>query len=91
MEEIEIGVKQCKLIKAIVENAKKIVHKECDFLYLELKWTKLEDTLDRTWNTLEKELKEISVYDYVFLELVQVLTVPQDRVKPTISSGGRSH
>ena len=70
MEEIEIGVKQCKLIKAIVENAKKIVHKECDFLYLELKWTKLEDTLDRTCNTLEKELKEISVYDYVFLKLV---------------------
>ena len=39
MKEIGIGVKQCKLFKVFVENVKRIVHKECDFLYPDLKWT----------------------------------------------------
>ena len=56
-----------------------IVHKKCVFQskdsYPELKQTEFADVLDRSWDTVEKQLEEISDYNYVFPGLVGVLAV----------------
>ena len=58
---------------------KEIVHKMCDFQfkdsYPEPRQTEFVDVLDRSWDTVEKQIEEMSEYNYVFPGLVGVLAV----------------
>ena len=58
---------------------KEIVHKKCDFQfkdsYPEPKQTEFTNVLDRSWDTVEKQMEEISEYNYMFPGLVGVLAV----------------
>ena len=58
---------------------KEIVQKKCDFQfkdsYPEPKQTEFTNVLDRSWDTVEKQMEEISEYNYMFPGLVGVLAV----------------
>ena len=58
---------------------KEIVHKKCDLQlkdsYPVSKQTEFVDILDRSWDTVEKQIEEMSEYNYVFPGLVGVLAV----------------
>ncbi len=53
---------------------KKIVHKKCVFQskdsYPEPKQTEFVDVLNRSWDTVEKQLEEMSEHNYVFPALM---------------------
>ena len=58
---------------------KEIVHKKCDFQFKDSypvsKQTEFVNILDRSWDTVEKQIEEMSEYNYVFPGLVGVLAV----------------
>ena len=58
---------------------KETVHKKCNFQfkdsYPEPKQTEFADVLDRSWDTAEEQIEEMSEYNYVFPGLVGVLAV----------------
>ena len=58
---------------------KEIVHKKCDLQFKDsypvLKQTEFTNVLDRSWDTVEKQLEEMSEHNYVFPGLMGVPAV----------------
>ena len=63
-------------------------------LYPESRQTVFTDVLNRSWDTVEKQSREMSKYDYVFpgwWEFLQTTTSSSRSIKPTYDSGDSSH
>ena len=80
--EKKLTCKECSCVSHFnmcSRDPKEIILKKCDLRFKDSypvpKQTEFVDVLDRSWDTVEKQIKEISEYNYLFPGLMGVLAV----------------